>query len=108
MLQRIRPLSAILVGFIVFGLVSTVGVLANPQDYPQFAQQKVDDAIPIGFASAETVKQRLDDGTRQLLVDVRTRSGYAKGHLPGAISIPLQEMPHRVAEIPRDIPVVLY
>jgi rhodanese-related sulfurtransferase len=83
-------------------------VLADPHDYPQFAQQRLDAAIPIAFITAKTVKQRLADGTPQLLVDVRKRASYDAAHLPGAVSIPLQELPSRMADIPRDVPVVLY
>ena len=89
-------------------LGSTMGTLANPQDYGQFAQQEVGKDVQVTFVTAETVKQRLDAGTPQWLVDVRNRSSYDKAHLPGARLLPLEEFPQRFAEIPRDIPVVLY
>jgi hypothetical protein len=100
--------SNLVVLLMVLGLGYTTGALANPQDYPQFAQQKIKDNIPIQFIQAEAVKKHLDDDTTQLLVDVRRRSSYDQAHLPGAVSIPLRELPHRAVEIPRDIPVVLY
>jgi len=81
---------------------------ANPQNYPQFAQQQVDPAIPITFVSAERVKQRLDAGQPQMLVDVRSAAEFPHGHLPGALSMPLEVLPVRITEIRRDIPVVLY
>lgn len=84
------------------------GALANPKDYPEFAQQKIEEAIPIAFVKATTVKQHLDEKVPQMIVDVRDSSSYDSAHLPNAVSIPLRELPHRVAEIPRDIPVVLY
>jgi len=93
---------------IVLALGYVVPTRANPQDYPQFAQQQVDPAIPITFVSAERVKQALDKGRPQMLVDVRSAGDYASGHLPGAVSIPLEVLPVRMTEIPRDIPVVLY
>ena len=43
-----------------------------------------------------------------MLVDVRSVEEYNAGHLPSAKSIPLSVLPRRLAEIPRDIPVVLY
>jgi rhodanese-related sulfurtransferase len=43
-----------------------------------------------------------------VLVDVRSAEEYRAGHLPSARSIPLEMLPKRIAEIPRDIPVVLY
>lgn len=45
------------------------------------------------------------------LVDVRTGSEYAGGHLPGAINIPVQALPFRMSEVAvqeRSGPVVVY
>ena len=89
-------------------LVYVVPTLANPNNYPQFAQQQVDPAIPIFFAGVEQVKAQLDAGKPPILVDVRSTEEYNAGHLPKAKSIPLEVLPRRMAEIPRDIPVVLY
>lgn len=33
------------------------------------------------------------------LLDVRTPKEFAEGHLPGAINIPVQELPQRVGEL---------
>jgi hydroxyacylglutathione hydrolase len=37
-----------------------------------------------------------------LIVDVRSRREWEAGHLPGAINIPVGEMPERARELPRD------
>ncbi len=42
------------------------------------------------------------------LVDTRPAEEYQAGHLPGARSIPLGELPGRVGEIPLDREVVAY
>ena len=42
------------------------------------------------------------------LLDVRPADEYRAGHLPGACSIPLDELPARHAELPRDREVVAY
>lgn len=42
------------------------------------------------------------------LVDARPVEEYRAGHLPGARSIPLDELPGRVHEIPREAEVVAY
>lgn len=42
------------------------------------------------------------------LLDVRPVDEYRAGHLPGARSIPLAELPWRIAELPRDREVVAY
>ena len=93
---------------LALGLGYTAPALANPQNYPEFAQHQVDSAIPIPFISVERVKQDLDTGRPQMLVDVRSREEYDAGHLPSAVSIPLGVLSVRMTEIPRDIPVVLY
>ena len=93
---------------IVLALSYVVPTLANPQDYPQFAQQQEDPSIPITFIGVKVVKQQFDAGRPQLLVDVRSAGEYASGHLPKAVSIPLEVLSVRMAEIPHDIPVVLY
>ena len=41
------------------------------------------------------------------LVDVRTPAEFAAANAPGTVNIPLQEMGSRLAEIPRDRPVVV-
>jgi hypothetical protein len=95
-------------GLIALALAYVVPTLANSNNYPQFAQQEVDPAIPIFFTGVERVKAQLDAGSPPMLVDVRSAEEYKAGHLPSAQSIPLSVLPRRLAEIPRDIPVVLY
>lgn len=43
-----------------------------------------------------------------VLIDVRTPMEYAAGALPGAINIPLDSMRGRLADIPKNRPVVVY
>ena len=42
------------------------------------------------------------------VVDVRPAEEYAAGHIPAAVSIPLGELPDRLAELPADVEVVAY
>jgi 3-mercaptopyruvate sulfurtransferase SseA len=53
--------------------------------------------------------QRLLDESAILVVDVRGDDAYRAGHIPGAISVPLDALEKRVAEL-RDAgkPVVTY
>lgn len=41
------------------------------------------------------------------VLDVRNASEYAAGHLPGSLHIPVGYLPERLAEIPRDKPIVV-
>lgn len=42
------------------------------------------------------------------ILDVRERGEYARGHIKGAINIPLSELRTRVSEIPKDVPVYIH
>ncbi len=42
------------------------------------------------------------------VLDVRPPEDYRAGHIPGAISVPLSELKHRLAELPRDREIVAY
>ncbi len=43
-----------------------------------------------------------------LVLDVRPKEEFAAGHLPHARSLPVDELRKRLAEIPKDVPVVAY
>jgi rhodanese-related sulfurtransferase len=43
-----------------------------------------------------------------LVIDVRGRADYARGHLPGALHIPLSELPRKLKRLPADRPIVTY
>jgi rhodanese-related sulfurtransferase/biotin operon repressor len=57
--------------------------------------------------STEDLYQRLGTGD-VLLLDVRPHLEYEAGHLPDARSIPLDELPDRLAELPTDALIVTY
>ena len=42
------------------------------------------------------------------LIDVRPSVEFESGHLPGAVRMPIEELPVRLHEIPRDRPVIAY
>ena len=45
---------------------------------------------------------RADKARHVTVLDVRPREEYAAGHIPGAVSIPLDELADRLAELPDD------
>jgi NADPH-dependent 2,4-dienoyl-CoA reductase/sulfur reductase-like enzyme/rhodanese-related sulfurtransferase len=45
---------------------------------------------------------------RPYLVDVRTPSEFATGHIPGAINIPVDDLRSRLSELPRDREIAAY
>lgn len=54
-----------------------------------------------------TLRARLR-GQPLFLIDVRPAEEYAAGHWPGALSLPLEELASRLAELPHDRPIVAY
>jgi rhodanese-related sulfurtransferase len=58
----------------------------------------------------ETRRTLLDKARegRVLVLDVRPEAEYQAGHLPYARSIPLQELEHRLAELPKNREIVAY
>ena len=55
----------------------------------------------------ETLLERLRSD-EVVLLDVRPEHEFAAGHLPGALSVPLADLETRLADLPRDRPVVAY
>jgi rhodanese-related sulfurtransferase len=43
---------------------------------------------------------RLERGPRPAILDVRTSSEFAAGHVPGAVNVPFTEIGARLSEIP--------
>lgn len=63
-----------------------------------------EDQAPIG---ADDLRARIQQGD-VVLLDVRPANEYDAAHLPGALSIPLEELETRLAEIPKDQEVIAY
>jgi NADPH-dependent 2,4-dienoyl-CoA reductase/sulfur reductase-like enzyme/rhodanese-related sulfurtransferase len=45
---------------------------------------------------------------KALIIDVREKNEYKRGHIKGALNIPLSELRNRICEIPHDQPVYLH
>ena len=56
---------------------------------------------------ADELLTRLHRG-EVILLDVRPRAEYEAGHLPGAVSIPIDELERRLNELPSDKTIVAY
>lgn len=56
--------------------------------------------------SLDELRARIAEGA--VLIDVRPRDEYAAGHIPDSISIPIDELPDRLDELPEGPEVVAY
>lgn len=60
-----------------------------------------------GPLDAQASLQLLHSGADIFLLDVRTRAEYARGHIPNAVLIPVEQLMVRLSEIPGDRPLVI-
>ena len=58
--------------------------------------------------SVQEVKALLDGPSKPPIFDARPKASYDAGHLPGAISLPLDQLDGRIAEVPKDRLSVFY
>ncbi len=63
-----------------------------------------DELDPVGRAE---LLSRADDGD-VIVLDVRPVEEFEAGHIPGAISVPLDELQERLSSLPRDAEIVAY
>jgi rhodanese-related sulfurtransferase len=75
-----------------------------------FAAGAAAEAPKAADVSQAKVKEALGKPDAPLLLDVRSEKEFAAGHVPGAINIPFDALPDRIAELAdyKAKPVVLY
>ncbi|MBY9082331.1 rhodanese-like domain-containing protein [Paenibacillus sp. HN-1] len=56
--------------------------------------------------SAEDLRQRIQAGEDLILIDVREDEEVALGMIPGALHIPMGEIPYRTSDIPEENEVI--
>jgi rhodanese-related sulfurtransferase len=59
------------------------------------------------LTSLETLELMSAD-VAPLIIDVRGKADYARGHLPSAVHIPLAELPRKLNRLPTDRPIITY
>ena len=95
----------------LFPLVLLAVVLAGcsaapataPKASPVAPARTLNLAPDIDVATAESLRGQPD----VVMLDVRTPEEYAQGHIPGVVPIPLDQVPSRLAEIPKDKTVIV-
>lgn len=60
-----------------------------------------------GAVSVEELMQRIRRGD-VIVLDVRPREEFEAGHIQGATSMPVQELPRRLSDLPKDREIVTY
>lgn len=57
--------------------------------------------------SLEELSKRMDKG-EVLLLDVRPKEEYEKAHIPGAVSVPMEDLKEKISTLPSNCDVVAY
>lgn len=73
----------------------------------EFMRRFVDEQDQVKAFDPDQFLERVRQG-EVTVVDVRSTEEYRAGHIPGAVSIPLEELEERVSELPPDQNVVAY
>lgn len=63
---------------------------------------------PDWVINAKELSSLLSQKTPAYVLDVRQPQEYATGHIDNAVLIPLNSLPDRYRELPRDIPIAVY
>ena len=112
------PMFSTWVGFLVPGGTPIALVVEGPEDATraqlELARIGFDNIVgyldPKSIAKTATLPQlsvcdfrsQLDDNNPPMVLDVRTPNEWTNTHIAGAKSVPLPELPNRLAEIPKE------
>jgi rhodanese-related sulfurtransferase len=76
-------------------------------DAEQAARNYLGDVGALEPVARDELVRRLHDG-QVLVLDVRPEAEYAAGHIPGALSVPHDQLAARLAELPQGADIVAY
>ncbi|MEO6471138.1 MAG: metalloregulator ArsR/SmtB family transcription factor [Aeromicrobium sp.] len=80
---------------------------AHVAELQQLAEDYLGDRSQLGTITRDQLRKRIRDGD-VIVLDVRPEPEYAAGHIRGALSIPVQDLKSRLAEIPDGADIVAY
>jgi rhodanese-related sulfurtransferase len=73
----------------------------------QVANQFLDSQDELQPVTLKELRRRLRDGSATV-IDVRPRGEYEAGHVPGALSVPVEELKRRLKDLPKSREVLAY
>jgi 3-mercaptopyruvate sulfurtransferase SseA len=76
------------------------GVQMAPNNAVQINPATVDEELSKARRITRDEAMRLVKENKAVYVDIRSKETYDEGHLPGAISIPLSQLPNRMRDLP--------
>lgn len=73
----------------------------------QIKQEFLNGNLGMDGVSLSELKDRMEKG-EVLLLDVRPKEEYEKDHIPGAVSVPIEELREKLASLPTNCDIVAY
>lgn len=73
----------------------------------QIKQEFMNDSLGMDGISLEELNIRMEKG-EVLLLDVRPKEEYEKAHIPGAVSVPMEDLSEKLSTLPMNCDVVAY
>ncbi|MDA1476182.1 ArsR/SmtB family transcription factor [Bacillus changyiensis] len=93
----------------ISNFLSSLHTLAEKQfiQVQQIKQEFLNTHLGMDGVSLLELHDRIDKG-EVILLDVRPKEEYEKAHIPGAISIPIEELQDKLSSLPTNCDVVAY
>jgi len=93
--------------YVLAAITAALGVAACVVPIPIGAQLQRSDRVEV---DARVLLGQIDSNTAPVILDVRSATEFADGHLPGAINIPFESVAARADALPgpRQSPVIVY
>jgi 3-mercaptopyruvate sulfurtransferase SseA len=110
--RTLAPFVMLIAGVLLIAGAVVTGIILSRSPTPSIGSsgeggvtQISPDDVP--RVSLEEAKSAFDS-SEALFVDVRSAESYAQDHIPGSVSIPLNQVEARLAELERDSWIITY
>ncbi len=87
-----------IVALVIIVLLAAAGIVITQQPRPVATQ------LPAEISVTQAAQAQIDGA---FILDVRQPEEWAQGHISGATFIPLEDLPNRLSEVPKDREVVV-
>ncbi|WP_246584270.1 rhodanese-like domain-containing protein [Thermus brevis] len=98
-----------------FGLLLVLPVLAQATTTTTFSALTVREVgnflatLPADFYGIQpAAAKQMMDTLDVFILDVREPAEFKDGRIPGAVNIPIRDLPKRIGEIPKGKPIIVY
>lgn len=96
----------VLVAFVILGVIffeAKRSIEETPATDPSVADKELYAGI-----SSKGLQEKIRDGNDFILIDLRMPAEYSKGHIAGAINIPVADIEKGIGSLNKDKEIILY